>query len=231
MHPFDLDPSVTPEEVEAAQADPTQPFPADAEQDDADDEVLARALVAPVIATPNQALATAKHYTDASVFVGGVGWCLRTVRGYFNVAALWPDANDAQAHSAPFHKVTDPLKLPRGSVGYCRNATHGHVWLNLGGGLCRTTDFHRPGMVDIARVDKVVAWASGTDLGWGEVLNGVDVWPNPKKPKPKTPPKSWTWERRVQFLRNEAVRQQRDGHGPRAQQLRDWADKIAARHR
>jgi len=47
---------------------------------------------------------------------------------------------------------------------------------------------------------------------------------------PKPPPPLWTPQRRVTFLRNEAVRERKDGHPRIADQLVRWADQIEARN-
>lgn len=224
-----VDASVTDEEIERAHDAPALPFPDVDEQDDTDDEGDARGLLAPAPNTPKEALANAKRLDDQGTFVG-VGMCLRTVRGpEYGVASLWPDAESAWHNSRPRHLDSNPTAIPRGAPVYWVNGRHGHIAISLGGGLCRTTDFHRSGMVDVALISRLASWCSGTLVGWGETLNGIDVWPDPKKPKPR--PEPWTWERRVKFLRAEAVRQKRDGHPHRAEQLSGWADKIAARHR
>jgi len=228
MHPFDrtLAPEVTDEELDyAVSADPL-PFP-DTEQDDADDEP-ARLFVATIPNTPQEALAISKKWSDEGRFVG-IGFCQRAVRNYFNVAALWPDAETDMAHAAPLHRPKPPKFAPRGTAGAARNGHHGHRWINLGGGLVRTTDMFRPGKIDVALESRMLEWCGAIDHAWTELINGVDVWPDPKKPKPK--PQPWTWERRVKFLRAEANRQRRDGHPAKANRLTEWADKIAKRHR
>lgn len=193
-----LDPTITDEMVAQAHAaapiDYDQVFAAIvargalAQDDDLDETTHPDTLTPSLVRGPIQAVLTARSFHDDNVAVG-IGMCLRTVHRYFNVPALWPDAETAGEHSAPMHETTDPLAFPRGSVGYAYNERHGHVWINCGGGLCWTTDFRRLGFVDLAPVAAMAPWIGGHLVGWGEVLNGVDVWPDPKKPAPQ--PKPW----------------------------------------
>lgn len=224
-------PDVTSDQIERAYDVDPQPFPeaVEAGDDGAQDDPVADQLRGLILGQPNTpaaALKVAKHYDDDSVDVG-VGFCLKTVRTYFAVAALWPDAETAFAHSAPFHHVAAGEFAPRGSVGLARNGRHGHVWINLGGGLVRTTDFHRPGMVDVALESRVLSWCGALEHGWGEVLNSVDVWPS-RKVRPR-PPIRWTAGDRAMFLQREIRHALENGHPIRAEHLKVWRAAILAR--
>lgn len=198
-------------------------------QDDDLDEDQPETLTPSLIRGPIQAVLTARSFHDDNVAVG-IGMCLRTVRRYFNVDALWPDAAAAAEHSAPSHRTDNPLDFPRGSVGYAANDSHWHVWINCGGGLCWTTDYRRLGFVDLAPVSAMAPWIGGTLWGWGEVLNGVDVWPDPKKPKPQ--PKPWGLADRELIVHRD-LRNARNNQAPqrRIDGLQAWDDRLVARLR
>jgi hypothetical protein len=221
-----LDPSITPDLVEAAHtgtpiayelvfAEITKRLA----QDDLTDEP--HGLVSAPIRTPNEACLEARRIHDENIDVG-IGMCLRTVHNYFNVGALWPDATAAAAHSSPFHTLTDPAKFPRGVVAYALNDRHSHVFLSVGGGLCWTTDFKRLGHVDLAPISAMAPWIGGRLAGWGEVLNGVDVWPSPKKPTPKP----LTSDEKLHVLRNDIRELEHAGRDWRARRLQLWHDHI-----
>jgi hypothetical protein len=233
-----VDPSVTDEEIERAlDADPAGDYPDVDEQDHLDDEQLARGLLSPVPATPREAIEHARTLREQHTFVG-VGMCLATVRGpIYRVPALWPDAETAMAHSAPFHAVTDPAStgVPRASVGFASNGRHGHVWLELGAvgvtgslhALVSTTDFHEPGFEGVALRSKMLTWCGAQRFGWGETVDGIDVWPTVTK-KP-APPKPWSLQDRRDYVHRRLVKARDDGHGGLAHQLKLWQDKMDAR--
>jgi hypothetical protein len=224
-----LDPTITPELLEQAHDEPAIDYDqvfaeitARLAQDDVDDtEDQARGFLAAPIRKPGQACLEARRIHEENVDVG-IGYCLRTVRGYFDVAALWPDAETAGEHSAPLHRTTDPNEFPCGSVGYAYNGRHGHVWLNVGGGMCWTTDYRRLGRVDLAPVSAMAPWIGGRLIGWGEVLNGVDVWPDPKKPEPKP----WTLQDRRDFVHRRLLAAREHDHKQLAHQLKMWQDRM-----
>jgi hypothetical protein len=235
-----LDPAdgITAEDIEKAYDGVPAPYvrPADDLQDDIDEQFdsIARGLTGVVPATPAQARANAKALTDNHVFVG-VGMCLRTVRGpIFGLPSLWPTAAIAWRHGAPYHPFDDVTKIPGGLWISWVNIDlddPGHTALSLGGGLCRTTDYHENGFVGIALIAKLESWCGDPFKGPAEKLNGFDVYPN-SKPQPKPPEHefhSWEWQRKVEFLRNEANRDRKD-HPRQARHLDDWAAKIHARH-
>lgn len=233
--PFDrdlVDPKVTNRELEELLTRDVLEFPELDDGDSQDDPSPANmsnvhALTAVVPNTPKEALANAKRLTDDGTFVG-VGMCLATVRGpIFGVPALWPDAVTAMRHSAPFHALTDIRKAPRGSVGFARTrGVHGHTWLNLGGGIVRTTDMHRSGRVDLALGSRMLEWCGAIEFGWGETLNGFDVYPSrPKKPALEP----WTLEDKARFLRDEIRQAAETGHPKRAAHLTAWRKRILER--
>lgn len=211
---------VTPEALERAYDGDPLPFPDLLEQDT--DAGIAR-LVTPPPATPVEALAAA-HVADVAGTFFGVGMCLQVQRTFWDVAALWPNARTARAHADPVHAIPAGHFPPRGSVGLAAN----HVWLNLGAGLVRTTDFHRPGKVDVALLTRMLAWCGSEGHVWGEVLNGVDVWPT-RKPKPHHPPAMWTPAERADFLKGEIRTALDAGRTREAQHLKAWRNRILDR--
>lgn len=216
--PDNVPDDVTPEQIERAYDSPPLPYRETVDNDD----YLGITFVAAPPATPVEALEAAARADDAGMFFGA-GMCLRTQRGFWNVAALWPNARAARLHSAPSHKVAPSHHAPRGTVGFAAN----HVWLNLGAGLVRTTDFHRTGMVDVALESRMLEWCGTEGHIWGEVLNGVDVHPS-RKPHP-TPAHEWTPAERADFLRDE-IREALDaGRTSEALQLKAWRQRILQR--
>lgn len=184
-----VDPSVTDDDVERALDGDPAPFPDVDEQDVPDVVSEAKALLGVIPHTPAEAVANARVLRDRHTFVG-VGMCLATVRGpIFGLPAMWPDATAAIDHGAPVHHITDPVAIPRGTAVVWRNDRHSHIALGLGGGLCSTTDFHENGFEGVAQISRIAAWCGGDLVGFIETLNGFDVWPDPKKPKPA--PRPW----------------------------------------
>lgn len=224
MHPDTaLDPSVTAEEVEAAQDATPAPYAGDQYAHD-DLEGLGAGPITPN--TPAVALANAKRLTDDDVYVG-VGYCLKTVRDpEFGVAALWPDAETAWEQAGGKHPTSNPDEIPRGAVVYWTNGRFGHVALSVGGGLCRTTDYRRPGYVDLARIDRLGSWCGGELVGWAEELNGVDVWPNPHRRHRDL----FTIEDRIAVVRH-ALKVAQAHHAPaaRVEGLDAWLTKLVER--
>jgi len=228
----DVDPSVTDEEIEQAIDGTPAEFPTVDEQDQPPAELIT--LSSPVAASIPQRIANAKALRNNHTFVG-VGMCLATVRGpILQIPGLYPTAEIAGEHSKPFHSDGT---APRGSIGFGFNGRDGHVWLELGeitldgkkDALVSTTDFHEPGYEGVALRSRMLSWCGATSWGWGESVNGVDVWPDAPTP-PDHAFHAWQWEERVAFLREEARREDRAGHPVRARQLRTWANRIKSHH-
>lgn len=216
--PHDLPPDVTSEALERAYDSTPLPF-FDTDQDDPEADYVA--LVAMPPATPIEALSAA-HVADVAGTFFGVGRCLQTQRGFWNVAALWPTARDARLHAAPTHPIPPGHYPPRGSVGFAAN----HVWLNLGAGLVRTTDYHRAGKVDVALLSRMLEWCGSEGHVWGEVLNGIDVWPS-RLPKPPAP-HMWSRAQRAEFLKDEMRDALKHGRTDQATHLKAWRNKVLA---
>lgn len=224
----DVDPSVTDDDFDLALDGDPAPFPDVSHQDNLDDAFAeARALLGVVPATPAQAISHARDVRRNHTFVG-VGMCLATVRGFWDLPAMWPDAQTAIDHGAPVHRTTDPLKVPRGASVVWQNGRHGHIALGLGGGLCATTDFHESGFVGVAMIGRLGPWCGGDLLGWIETVNGFDVWPDPNKPKPE--PKPWGLPQREREV-HRALRRARDHDAGqrRIDGLAAWDDVLLAR--
>jgi hypothetical protein len=243
--PFDrsgVDPSVTDEEIERA-LDTTEPadFPdADDVQDDLDDDSEPRGLVGVgvVAASKPQRIANARKLRVDQTFVG-VNRCLAVVRGpILGLPAVEPTAAIAGDHSSPFHPIADAdsTAVPRAAIGFAWNGGAGHVWLELGAvkvggkplGLVSTTDFHESGFEGVALRSRMLTWCRATRWGWGESVNGFDVWPDLKKPVP--PP--WTWEDRLAQLHRDLKRARDHGASKRhIAGLKAWIDKLEERHK
>lgn len=209
MSELTRDPSITADELNDALGATPQPYQDVEFHDDITQLVHTLSVVVP--ATPAEAMTNAKALTDNNVFVG-VGMCLATVRGReFEVPALWPDATTAWENAATRHFETNPNRIPRGAVVYWLNGRHGHVALSVGGGLCRTTDYRRTGFVDLAPISALDSWCGGRLVGWGETLNGIDVWPSPNKPDPKPAPKPWGLEEKHKLVAS-ALKHAKENH-------------------
>lgn len=171
--------------------------------------------------TPGEALAAARQISRGNVYVG-VGYCHKTVRGYYGVGPVWPDAETGWEQADQRHPDTDPTKAPRGVPVWWVNGRYGHVALSAGGGMCWTTDYRRPGFVDLAPIAALARWCGGRYVGWSEDINEVDVW-DPK------PPRVFTREDRLIVVKN-ALERARKNDAPqhRIEGLVKWRDQIKA---
>jgi hypothetical protein len=227
--PSKVDPSVTAEEIELAHDGTPAAYP-DLDEQDTIDDVAPVGLMGPSVATIPERIVNARNLRADRTFVG-VGMCLATVRGpILGLPAVYPSAEVAGHHSSPFHPIGDPgdTTVPRGAIGFAFNGGNGHVWLELGGGLVSTTDFHENGYEGVALRSRMLAWCGATSWGWGESVNGFDVWPDPKKPKPPAPP--WGLaerEREVHRALHKAKANEAPAH--RIAGLQKWDDSMIAR--
>lgn len=228
-----VDPSVTPEEIELAlHGTPTEYLPSLVAQDhvEGEPEGVTRGLTTIVPASIPQRIQNARALRDNHTFVG-VGMCLATVRGpILGVPAVFPSAEVAGEHSSPFHTIGNAgdLTVPRGSIGFAFNGGNGHVWLELGGGLVSTTDFHENGFEGVALRSKMLAWCGATSWGWGESVNGFDVWPDPKLPKPE--PKPWGLAERERLVHHNLRAAKHAGaHQRKIDGLQKWDETLVAR--
>lgn len=223
-----IDPAITVADLEAAHTAPVTDYDVifavltqQLEQDDL--EELGAGLLEP--ATPREALAHARGLSRSDVYVG-VGYCLRTVRqDEFEIGALYPDAETAWHEAEHKHRTTNPLEIPRGAVPFWTNQRFGHVALGAGGGMCWTTDYRRPGYVDLAPIAALGRWCGGQLVGWAEDVNGVDLWPSPR-PKPER----FTIEDRIALVRR-ALKRARENEAPttRVEGLDAWLARLEAR--
>ncbi|GAA4120433.1 hypothetical protein GCM10022215_24050 [Nocardioides fonticola] len=178
-------------------------------------------------ATPGQALANARALSVGDVFVD-VGKCLATVRGReFLIPAMWPDAETAWEQADGKHPTTDPTAIPRGAVVYWVNGRYGHVALSAGGGMCWSTDYRRPGYVDLAPIAALGPWCRGHLVGWAEELNGIDVWPHTTRP----PKQVFGLDDRIRVVRA-ALRDAKaaDAPGWRIAGLEAWLERLHKRY-
>ena len=222
---FTLDPAIT--EAEARDALAIEPTPyelvLEAMADQAQDDLFELGAGAFEPATPREAVRNGRELSRESTYVG-VGYCLRTVRGpIFEVPALWPDAETAWEEADGQHRTADPMAIPFGAVPYWLNGGFGHVAVSVGGGLCLTTDYRRPGYVDLAPIAALGPWCRGKLVGWAEELNGVDVWPNRERPR-------FDLDDRIVLVRN-ALRRARDNKAPahRIEGLEKWLEQLRNR--
>lgn len=216
-----LDPEITPAMFDTAHTAEPAEYPDTDVHDDLDE--LGAGTVTP--ATPAQALQHAWFLNTDGVYVG-VGYCLKTVRDpEFRIPALYPDAETAWEEADQKHPTADPHDIPRGAVVFWTNGRHGHVALSAGGGLCWTTDYRRPGYVDLAPIASLASWCGGTLVGWAEDLNGIDVWPNERPARPPFGLDEW-----IVVVKN-ALRRARDNKASkrRIDGLKKWLAQLEAK--
>ena len=117
------------------------------------------------------------------------GWCLVFVRSCFGVTALYPSAASAWFNARYKHPTTSGASIPRGVPVFWTGGSggFGHIALSRGDGTCWTTDFKRPGQVDVARIDDIGPGWGLTLVGWTEDVNGVRVYEQPTTPAVKDP--------------------------------------------
>lgn len=160
----------TPIDPAHALARPTdQPHDDDTPPSRADHEALPR--------MGEEAVAEAKRWTLDSISLGAIGYCLRGVREIFGVAAHYNTAIDAWNDAKYRHPAPQGDAVPRAVPVFWSGGSDGfgHVAISIGNGLCRSTDWKRAGMVDLARIDDITsAWALNLE-GWTRDLNTVVV--------------------------------------------------------
>jgi hypothetical protein len=219
-----VDDSVTPEELDLAHAAPAGAFPL-VDQDLVD--LAPRALLAARPATPAQMLTNFRTMRDNHTPIGGVGLCLYNVRHFgWEIDALWPTANDAGQHGAPIHRVKNFADIPRAVTIAFLNDHQGHITGSLGGGLNNTSDYHELGFNGVATIANTADWCNATDVFWIETVNGVDVYPNPVKPKPQ--PKPFSRDERIAILRTRMHELEREHHPKRAARFERWIEQLQA---
>lgn len=133
---------------------------------------------------------------QASGYTFPYGTCLKQVRLQFDVGSF--DYSPGNGHdpwaieawqNADFkHPEKDPMKFPRATPGFCKGSSpYGHIFMNLGNGLCRTTDIPVHGKFGVVKIEDMLRKWNMTLLGWTEDLNNVRVWSPPKPPPPPDP--------------------------------------------
>lgn len=225
---LDLDTTITEAMLDAAySADPTDygvifdSIVHQLAQDDLDEQ--GAGTITP--ATPPQAIANARGLHDQSTYVG-VGYCLRTVRDpEFRIPGLYPDAETAWEEAELKHRTSNPMEIPRGGIPFWTNGRFGHVALGVGGGMCWTTDYRRPGYVDLAPIAALGSWCGGKLVGWAEDLNGVDCWPNDRGHKPV-----FNIDDRIRIVTRVLARARANDAGQvRIDGLENWLDRLEKR--
>ena len=99
--------------------------------------------------TGAEAIDMAKQMSFLRTYVG-VGYCLKTVRGYYGVNAKYGSAEEGWYASKHKHEVPSS-QVPRGVPVWWTNGKYGHVAISLGNGLCYSTDWKEPGRIDVLR--------------------------------------------------------------------------------
>lgn len=154
----------------------------------------------------------------------GVGYCLRTIRSLYGVAALYPDAQTAWEESDRKHRTDDPLDIPWGvPVWWVDNASgFGHVALSIGNGRCLSTDYRETGELGVAPISALGPWCGGRLAGWTNDINGVDVWE--RRPEP------WGLDERILHVRRALHRAiENRASQRRIGGLRRWLNDLEAR--
>lgn len=158
-------------------------YPSVAQQDDVPAQ---GALSMPADSPRNgeQAIAFALDESKKRTNVG-IGQCLKTVRGYYGVAAKYGTAALSWQHAAHKRRVASGVDVPRGVPVYWTGGSEGagHVAISLGGGLCLSTDWLEPGRIDVAEIDNITTKWGLNFQGYAWEVNDVEVW-KPAPPKP-----------------------------------------------
>lgn len=102
------------------------------------------------------------------------GTCLKTVRTWAGIAAVYPDASTAWRNVKDKHTDRNP---PKGSAVYWTGGSHGygHIVTSLGGQKIRSTDCTYGGVVstvDLGWVER--AWGLKY-AGWSWEINNVTI--------------------------------------------------------
>lgn len=170
------------EDVEITPASEALPYPeVDVQDDESDDESKRLGFTSVVGSTPAEAIAEARYGVLHGIWYG-IGQCLKTVRGWYDVNSRYPTAASGWANAEFKHPREDGRDCPRGApvwwTGGSRGA--GHVAISVGGGVCISTDWKRAGRADYANINEITSrW--GLDFkGYTNDVNGITVW----KPAP-----------------------------------------------
>ena len=132
--------------------------------------------------TPAEAIDRAREMMNNRVWVG-VGMCLKTVRGYYGLAAKYGSAEDSWNNAEHKVHVREGKNIPRGVPVYWTNGRYGHIAISLGGGLCLSTDWKEAGRIDVAVIDEIGPRWGQQLQGYAWEVNDVVVW-KPAPPKP-----------------------------------------------
>lgn len=162
-------------------------YPEETDQDKADDPAGDTKLLAAFVGgggrTPAQAIETARTWSQQGYFFG-VGQCLATVRKYYNVASLYGSATLGWENAQHKHFSNDGRDAPRGAPVWWTGGSSGagHVAISVGGGVCLSTDWARPGRIDYAHINDITSRWALDYKGHTNDINNVEVW-EPRKPK------------------------------------------------
>src|SRR4051794_31663478 len=110
------------------------------------------------------------------------GWCLKSVRDWYEIGPYWPDA--ALAWKNCKHPRPGDRHPPRGAAVFWTGGSHdhGHIALSLGQGMIRSPDSGGPNRVATVELDWPETHWGLRYAGWTWNFNGVRI---PHKPPVK----------------------------------------------
>jgi hypothetical protein len=110
------------------------------------------------------------------------GYCLRFVRGVFNVGSRYPSAISAWNNAKRRHTGKPPIGIVV-PVFFLSRSPYRHVAVTTGDGRVVTTNGTR--VMVYSSIDALARAWGAPFIGWTEDLNGVTVYTPPKKPSRK----------------------------------------------
>ncbi len=104
------------------------------------------------------------------------GMCLKAVREWLGLPALWADAYTCWLHTPKEHQHYSPPPLGA-PIFFKTPGEHGHVAIALGAGWCISTDQPSSGQVGVVTVREITEEWGARYLGWSSLVNGrVITW-------------------------------------------------------
>jgi len=174
-----------PEGVVAVPTSEALPYPDVETHDDTTEDEAGRAVGFTSItgSTPAEAIEEARLGVIRGTF-WGVGQCLKTVRGYYDVGSKYGTAASSWFAADHKHFSNDGRDAPRGAPVWWTGGTSGagHVAISVGGGLCISTDWKRSGRADYAAINDITSFWGLDYKGWTREVNDVVVW-RPRQPR------------------------------------------------
>lgn len=99
------------------------------------------------------------------------GYCLKAVREWHGIPALYADARLAWEGTPKEHRHFSPPPLAA-PIFFWTPAGHGHVAVAIGSGWCISTDQPSSGRVGVVTHREIVEEWGARYLGWTSMLNG-----------------------------------------------------------